>query len=120
MPRLTAQENWQRWPIRSTLDTLTGKNVVIQGGGVIAGELIRLLKPFSCTITIYRRSRISKIGARVVTSKAALRKFLKTADILVNTLPASESTVNFVSAGFFAGLAVPMRVRQCRPRGDGR
>ena len=101
---LQPRKNWRRWPIRSTLDTLTGKNVVILGGGVIAGELIRLLKPFSCSVTIYRRSRISKAGALVVTSKAALRKLLKTADVLVNTLPASASTVNFVSAGFLRDL----------------
>jgi glyoxylate/hydroxypyruvate reductase len=101
---LQPKKNWQRWPIRSTLDTLTGKNVVILGGGVIAGELIRLLKPFSCSITIYRRSRKTKAGALVVSSKAALRKFLKTADVLVNTLPASASTVNFVSAGFLREL----------------
>ena len=101
---LQPKKNWQRWPIRSTLETLTSKNIVILGGGVIAGELIRLLKPFSCSITIYRRSRIAKAGALVVTSKAALRKFLRTADVLVNTLPASASTANFVSASFLRDL----------------
>jgi glyoxylate/hydroxypyruvate reductase len=101
---LQPKKNWQRWPIRSTLETLTGKNVVILGGGVIAGELIRLLKPFGCAITIYRRSRIAKAGALVITSKAALRKYLRSADVLVSTLPASASTANFVSAGLLRDL----------------
>ena len=84
--------------LRFTLETLTGKTVLLAGYGSIARRLAELLAPFRCTLTTFARSNPE---ADLHTS-AAVDRILPETDIVVSTLPATPATDRFFDAGRFA------------------
>ena len=91
------EKKWRRWEIRSTLTELSNQNLVILGGGTIAKNFIELIHPFRCSITVFRQNNLSIEGCLVITKVEELEQALFHADIVINTLPATPTTENFLS-----------------------
>lgn len=85
------------WPAQ-TGRNLLGANVVIFGGGGITSELVRLLEPFGCTITVVRRSSEPFSGvARTVGLEQRL-EVLPDADVVVLALALTPETAGVIGA----------------------
>ena len=82
---------------------LVGARVVIFGGGGISTELIQLLQPFDCDVTVVRRDPSPLGGARVVSSAEGLGAVAR-ADVVVLALALTVETAGLVDARFLAAL----------------
>jgi phosphoglycerate dehydrogenase-like enzyme len=78
IPERVMAKSWGRKFAVSMFDA----NVLIVGGGGIAGELVRLLAPFRAQISIVRREVQNMEGAKLVTSLAHLDELLPQADFV--------------------------------------
>jgi len=76
---------------------LTGQTVVILGYGTIARRLEELLRPFGMKIYAVRRSVRSEPGVHIIPEEKISAVF-PLADHVVNVLPDSETTRNYVNA----------------------
>jgi phosphoglycerate dehydrogenase-like enzyme len=76
---------------------LTGQTVLLLGFGAIGQRLAELLAPFRCEIYAVRRQTRSERGVRIVPEED-LTRVLALADHVVNLLPESEATRNWVNA----------------------
>lgn len=75
-------QQWHGDPMRSTLRTLTGANVVLFGQGAINLRFAELLEPFNCVIKKYGKQwRANELDAD-----------LSNADLVVCTVPDTDST----------------------------
>jgi phosphoglycerate dehydrogenase-like enzyme len=82
---------------------LIGAHVVIFGGGGICEELLRLLTPFDCAVTVVRR-HLAPVGrARVVRSHEG-RDAIRDADVVVLGLALTPETTGLVDASFLAAM----------------
>lgn len=80
--------------------TLFGARVTIFGGGGIARELIRLLDPFGCPITVVRR-RPEPVPGAVVLGWERRREALPEADAVVLALALTDDTVHCIGTSEF-------------------
>ena len=88
------------WPYDETRDRsrlLTGTTVVLLGFGSIGRRLAALLAPFGGRIYAVRRQIRSEPGVHVI-PEADLTRVLAEADHVVDVLPESDSTRNYVNA----------------------
>jgi len=81
---------------------LHGANVVILGGGGITEELVPLLTPFGCHITVLRRSTEPFAGADETRTLAALHDVLPNADAVIIALSLTPQTQGVIGAGELA------------------
>lgn len=88
LARLQASKTWEGDPIRTRLRLLKGARVVMLGHGAINRRLAELLVPFGCEITALNSSATT----------ADLDALLRTADILVATVPDTPATRGLLSA----------------------
>ncbi len=98
------------WPyaaIRSASRLLGGQVVLLVGYGAIASRLAELLRPFGLDVRGFRR-RLSGRETVPCFSIDRLDAHLPEADLIVNILPASESTKNFFDTA---------RLTRCKPGG---
>lgn len=88
------------WPYderRAQSRLLTGQTLVMLGYGAIGRRLNELLAPFRMRLFALRRSVHSEAGVRIV-PESELTGILPLADHVVNILPDSETTRNYVNA----------------------
>lgn len=76
---------------------LRGADVVILGGGGIARELLRLLEPFDCSVTVLRK-RSDPIAGAEVASLDDLPRVLPEADAVVVALALTNETRGVINA----------------------
>lgn len=93
----------RRWGER-TGRNLLGARVTILGGGGIARELIRLLGPFECDISVVRRSGEAVDGANRTVTTARAMELLPRTDVLVVAWALTPETHNWVDASVLAAL----------------
>ena len=86
--RLQSARNWQGDPLRRSLHTLAGADVVLFGYGSINRRLAALLHPFGCNITHFDRSWTAE----------RLDGALSAADIVVSAVPETDATVGLFDA----------------------
>jgi len=94
------------WPYlegRYTIETLTGKTVVLLGYGAIGRRLAELLAPFRGRVVAVRRTVRGDEGVETVT-EAEVGAVLGAADHVVNLLPDGPGTRHFCNAAFFARM----------------
>lgn len=84
--------------------SLGGLNVTILGGGGIATELVRLLRPFGCRVRVLRRSATPLEGADETLPISGLHAVLPSTDVLVVALALTPETRHIVGAPEFALL----------------
>lgn len=89
--------SWKHLEYRSQCRLLTGQTVVLLGFGAIGRRLASLLAPFGMKIYAVRRSLHSEAGVHIVPEEQ-VSKVLGEADHVVNILPDSEGTRNYVNA----------------------
>jgi phosphoglycerate dehydrogenase-like enzyme len=80
---LQGKKEWIGGPLRQALRTLTEADVVLFGYGAINRRLAELLAPFRCRITHFRSDWTA----------ASLDESIAAADIVVSTVPESDSTI---------------------------
>jgi phosphoglycerate dehydrogenase-like enzyme len=100
LPSYRTQLGDRGWPQaerRENSGILGGKTVVMLGFGAIGQRLAELLKPFAMRIYAVRRQIRSEPGV-IVVPEESLTKVLAEADHVVNVLPESEATRNYVNA----------------------
>ncbi|MEV7010529.1 D-isomer specific 2-hydroxyacid dehydrogenase family protein [Streptosporangium sp. NPDC051022] len=78
--------------------SLHGLRVTILGGGGIATELVRLLRPFECRVTVIRRRPEKVEGANETLPASALHDVLPETDVLVLALALTPETRHVVGA----------------------
>jgi len=94
---------WNYAEGRYTIETLTGKTVVILGYGAIGQRLAELLAPFRGRVIGVRRTPRGDEGVEVV-REAEVARVLPVADHVVNCLPDAPMTRHFCNAAFFAAM----------------
>lgn len=94
---------WNYTEGRYSIETLTGKTVVILGYGAIGRHLRSLLAPFGCRVIGVRRNPRDDEGIEMV-READVAKVLPLADHVVNCLPDGANTRRMCNAGFFAAM----------------
>lgn len=87
-----------RWAEKRTGRSLYGLNVTIVGAGGIAAEIIRLLEPWRCTITVVRRGADPMPGATRTVQAADLDSVLPTTDALILAAASTDSTRHLIDA----------------------
>lgn len=85
------------WPAQIGRN-LIGANVVVFGGGGITSELVRLLEPFRCTITVVRRSADPFPGAHQTIALDQRLDVLPSADVVVLALALTPETAGVIGA----------------------
>jgi len=83
---------------------LIGANVTILGGGGIAEELVKLLEPFGCDITVVRRSSTPLAGASRTIPQSRLFEVLTRTDALFVAWALTPETTGVVNREVFAAL----------------
>jgi phosphoglycerate dehydrogenase-like enzyme len=94
-------ETWGRGVGRNLFDA----HVTILGGGGIATELVALLRPFRCEVTVVRNTAEPMDGVVRVLRPDRLGEALKGAEALVIALPLLDSTRGLIGKGQLASLA---------------
>lgn len=89
IPRKARESGWQA--ARTGL-SLFGNHVVIVGAGGITTELIRLLEPFRCDVTVVRRQANAVPGATRTVTTNELDEVLRTADVVILAAAATAET----------------------------
>ena len=92
------------WPAQVGRN-LIGANVVVFGGGGITSELVRLLEPFRCHITVVRRSADPFPGAAGTISLGQRLEVLADADLVVLALALTPETVGVIGAEELSAMA---------------
>ena len=77
---------------------LIGARVTILGGGEITRELIELLEPFGCEVTVVRRGPEPVVGARRTLATDRLPEALADADVVVLALALTPETEHVIGA----------------------
>jgi|TARA_B100002052_G_scaffold111361_1_gene102760 phosphoglycerate dehydrogenase-like enzyme len=75
---------------------LIGAKVAILGGGGITEELLPLLAPFRCEVTVIRNQVVAMEGAARVVGAGDLHDVLPTADLLVLALALTPETTGII------------------------
>ena len=94
----------RRWTAQAGHE-LRGCPVVIFGGGGIAEELIGLLGPFHCHITVVRRSPRPMAGAGAVVGWGDRHVALRGAEVVFLALALTPETVGFMGRPEFEAMA---------------
>ncbi len=84
---------------------LIGANVVVFGGGGVSAELVRLLEPFHCHITVVRRSSNPFPGAAATVSLDDRLDVLPSADVVVLALALTPETAGVIGPDELAAMA---------------
>lgn len=84
---------------------LIGARVTILGGGEITRELVELLEPFRCEVTVVRRSSQALSGARRTLSPDRLLEALADADVVVLALALTSDTEGIIGAAELEAMA---------------
>lgn len=85
---------WQRPEGRNLFDA----KVTVLGGGGITEELLPLLAPFRCDVTVIRNRVAAMDGATRVVGPDALHEVLPTTDLLVLALALTPETTGIIGA----------------------
>ncbi len=81
---------WEGYALRPHLSLLQGKSVLILGGGGIGQQLKKLLSAFDAQVTFYGRRTVNSDIQKLEDLDEALTK----TDIVINSLPGTDQTVN--------------------------
>ncbi|MEC7530584.1 MAG: D-isomer specific 2-hydroxyacid dehydrogenase family protein [Actinomycetota bacterium] len=94
---LTAYARSTQWD-EGVGSNLFGAKVTILGGGGIAEDIIPLLEPFKCEITVIRKRPAPLAGADKTIQLKELRTVLPTTDVLLIALALTNETENLIGA----------------------
>lgn len=83
---------------------LHGANVLVLGGGGITEELLALLAPFRCEVTVLRRTATPMAGADHVGTLEDLDARLTDADVVVLALAVTPETIGVIGAPQLAAM----------------
>lgn len=89
----------------TTWHSLFEANVTILGTGSIGTALAKLLKPFNCNITGFRRTKGSPVSPLFNTITTDLTTAVTGADVVVCTLPLTEATRGLVDGTVLQAMA---------------
>jgi phosphoglycerate dehydrogenase-like enzyme len=102
--RLPQKARETSWDQARTGTSLYGLNVLIVGAGGIAAELLRLLAPFDCAVTVVRKSAVPLPGADRTVAAEHLLEELPAADVVIIAAAATEDTSKMMGSEQFAAM----------------
>lgn len=85
--------------------SLYGRKVLVIGAGGVAQELIRLLAPFRCEITVVRRRAVALPSAARTITPDAMHEVLPGADAVVVAAALTAETSSLIDAPALAAMA---------------
>lgn len=83
---------------------LHGARILVLGAGGIVDELVPLLAPFGCHLTVLRRTPAPVPGADTVATLAELGDHLPAADAVVLALALTDETIGVIDADALAAM----------------
>ena len=83
---------------------LLGARITVLGGGGITRSLIRLLKPWGCTMTVVRRAAVPVEGAARTLTMDEVHEAVSGADAVVVALALTEQTRHVVNASLLEAM----------------
>jgi phosphoglycerate dehydrogenase-like enzyme len=83
---------------------LLGANVTIVGGGGICEELLPLLEPFGCAVTVVRRHPTAHVSGALVVGADRLLDAVAGADVIVLALALTPETTGIVDHRFLDAM----------------
>jgi phosphoglycerate dehydrogenase-like enzyme len=101
---LPAKSAATSWATKEVGLSLFGMNVVIVGAGGIAVEIMRLLAPFSPSITVVRRSAEPLEGAGRTVTAAELLDVLPDADVVILAAASTSETSKLIGAAELSAM----------------
>lgn len=97
---LKSRKEWVGITMRPGMKLLSGKRTLLLGAGTIAISIEQILKGFSCNVEYYSRTSPGAIAH----TPEELLEAIPLADIVINTLPGTAETCQFVSASFLEAM----------------
>ncbi|QEC52356.1 phosphoglycerate dehydrogenase-like enzyme [Anseongella ginsenosidimutans] len=97
---LKSRKEWIGIDMRPGMKLLSGKRTLLLGAGTIAVRIEELLKGFFCDVKYYSR----KSPRAIAHTREELFEAIPSADIVINTLPGTAETYQFVSASFLEAM----------------
>lgn len=85
---LKNEKKWVGYTIRSQLNVLGNKRVLIFGAGNIAKRVAKILTGFDCKVTFFARTK----DIEVVNTIAEVESLIPAVDIIINCLPGTMET----------------------------
>lgn len=97
MANQLGERGWPFYPTRAASRLLKGQTVLLLSFGHIARRVAELLAPLGMNVVAVRRNVTGDEPIRVL-PESEIDSLLPTADHIVNILPASDETKNFINA----------------------
>ncbi|MDD2575437.1 MAG: NAD(P)-dependent oxidoreductase [Acholeplasmataceae bacterium] len=95
------QQEYHIWKSYFNFRDLHGAKVGFIGGGSIAVEILKRLKGFNVTSSVYRRSNEPSLFDETYNTIKGLQKLMAESDYIINSLPLSETTTNLIDKSMF-------------------
>lgn len=97
------EHSWRTGSFRVTSRLLTGQTMLLLGYGAIARRLVEMVEPFAMRVIAVRRRPAGDERAKMI-AEDQLEQALAEADHVINTLPESATTRNYMSRARFAAM----------------
>ena len=91
---LKEQHQWVGYPVRSGLQLLSSKKVIILGAGSLGKHIAKILSAFDCEISFYARTA----PEAVIHTPEQLLSAIPSADIIIGCLPGTTQTRGLFTA----------------------
>ena len=95
---LKNERTWVGYTIRSQLNVLADKQVLILGAGNIAKRVAKILHGFDCEVTFFARSK----GVKILNTVHDVEALVPAVDIIINCLPGTGETKGLFTAAMIA------------------
>ena len=95
-----AETHWKRYPAKTAADF----HITVVGLGAIGGHIAARLAANGFKVTGYAASQKDIAGVRSITEDGPLRRAMGASDLVVNVLPFTDETANFIDAKRLAAM----------------
>ena len=104
MEQFRAKQEWGRPALRTRIDSVEGRTLLLLGYGSIGKEIARKAKAFDMIVIALNRSGAADGDADVVGSIDELPAWLPKVDFIANSLPLVPGTHNLIDAQAFQSM----------------
>lgn len=99
---LKNERKWVGYPIRSQLNVLANKQVLLLGAGNIAKRVAKILRGFDCKVIFFARTKEDG----VVNTITEVESLIPAVDIIINCLPGTDETKGFFTSAMIQLMKV--------------
>ncbi|WNB91578.1 D-2-hydroxyacid dehydrogenase [Bacillus sp. NEB1478] len=99
---LMEKQKEQIWDRKVPMTEISGQTIGVLGTGAIGGEIARLAKAFHMKTIGFNRSGKTVDHFDLIVDRDHVEKLYKESDFIVNVLPATDETKDFINADSFS------------------